>query len=536
MANSKKNILVFDNDPNLLATVRFHLKMVGYHVFAANNPTQAIQMLEEQIIHLAIIGVDPINDGELVYSGLEVAKQTPKHIPFFIYTAYEDMLAIKKRLGKYAAKEILDKKARGASAILLDAVNRSFATDIKVNFTLGIEGMVTCGEIADKLEISSKEKIRPSTDDIGQILRSLFFDAESICISPLGSPEEAPDLPHSGSLVVLVQPRYKNGLGEKRVVKFSEKSEIVQEKDCYNKIVHFLSGMRLAVLGETAFSRQIGGLIYTLIDAEWGKIRTFSEYYMENDVEQISSSLERFFSQTFHMIFTAAQPQTVNLTARYCEGLHLTISKLKKAMDELRPGEFPETYLRFEGIDENLSNPISWILPNGKFRKMEEEAKVCLCHGDLHGRNILVNTDNGYWLIDFARVDETHALRDFVELETDIKFNLMNDAYLVELYRYEHALLAPSWFTEKVPAIDFPSCNVDKSYKVISALRQIATSSLALEGGVREYYEALLFNTLKILHLRHIQPSKKEHALLSAALLSMRLDQWPVWDPVNIRF
>jgi CheY-like chemotaxis protein len=535
VAKAKKNILVLDSDPNILATVRFHLKMVGYEVFPTNDPVQAIQLLEDQIIHLAIIGADPINDRE--YTGLEVARQTPKHIPFFINTAYEDMLAIKKRLGsKYAAKEILNKKAPCASAILLDTVNRSFARDIKVNFNLGMEGTLTSGEIADKLEISSKEKTQPSTDDICQILRSLFFEAESISIFPLGSPDGVPDLPQSGSLVVLVQPRYKNGLGEKRVVKFGEKSEILQEKDCYGKIVPFLGGMRMAVLGETAISRQTGGLIYTLIDAEWGKIRTFSEYYLESDIEQISSSLERFFSQTFHTIFNAAQPQPVNLTARYCEGLHLTISKLKSAMDELRPGEFPETYLRFVGIDETLPNPVSWILPDGKFRKLEEEAKVCLCHGDLHGRNILVNSDDGYWLIDFARVDQSHALRDFVELETDIKFNLMNDAYLEELYRYEQALLMPDRFAEKVPAVDFPSSSVDKSYKVISALRQIASNSLALDGDMREYYEALLFNTLKILHLRHIQACKKEHALLSASLLSRRLDRWPVGEPLNRRY
>jgi hypothetical protein len=252
-------------------------------------------------------------------------------------------------------------------------------------------------------------------------------------------------------------------------------------------------------------------LIYTLINADKGKIRTFSEYYMESNVEQISHSLHRFFNQTFQTIYSAAQQKPVNLTARYCEGLHLTISKLKNAMDELRPGEFPETYLRFEGIGETLLNPVSWILPNGKFRKLEEEAKVCLCHGDLHGR-------------------------DFVELETDIKFNLMNDAYLSELYRYERALLMPSRFTERTPAIEFPSSIVDKSYKVISDLRQIAASSLALEGGMREYYEALLFNTLKILHLRHIHPCKKEHALLSASLISMRLDRWPAWDSGNLGF
>lgn len=535
--NSNKNILVFDDDSHILATLRFQLKMAGYQVFSTNEPAQAIQLIEDQIVHLAIIGAHLVNDSELKYSGLDVARQLPKHIPFYIYTEYEEMLAIKKKLGKYSAKEILDNKATGAVAALIDAVNRSFARDIKVNFRLGMEGMVTCGEIAEKIELSSKERTHPSTDDICQILRSLFFDAESISISPLGSLEGVPELPHSGSPVVLVQPRYKDGLGEKRVVKFGERSEIVQEKDCYKRILPFLGGTRLAVLGETAFSRQTGALVYTLIGAEWRKIRTFSEYYLESDVEQISASLERFFRQTFHTIFSAAQPQPVNLTARYCEGLHLTISKLKKAMDELRPGEFPETHLRFEGIDETLPNPVSWILPNGKFRKLEEQdVKVCLCHGDLHGRNILVDKDDGYWLIDFARVESSHAVRDFVELETDIKFNLMNDAYLANLYRYEHALLMPGRFGEKVPAIEFPSAIVAKSYKVISGLRQMAASSLALEGDMREYYEALLFNTLKILHLRHIQPCKKEHALLSASLLAMRLDQWPSWKPVDPGF
>ncbi len=214
--NSNKNILVFDTDPVILDTLRFQLKMVGYQVFTANQPTQGIRMIEDEIIHLAIIGSHLVNDSELKYSGLEVARQIPKHIPFYMYTEYEDMLAIKKKLGKYAAKEILDNKSPAAAAALIDAINRSFAKDIKVNFDLGMDGTLTCGEIAEKIEISSRERTHPSADDISQILRSLFFDAESINISPLGSLEGSPELPYSGSLVVGVQPRYKHGLGEKR--------------------------------------------------------------------------------------------------------------------------------------------------------------------------------------------------------------------------------------------------------------------------------------------------------------------------------
>jgi hypothetical protein len=156
-------------------------------------------------------------------------------------------------------------------------------------------------------------------------------------------------------------------------------------------------------------------------------------------------------------------------------------------------------------------------------------AKVCLCHGDLHGRNILVDSDGDYWLIDFARVGKSHALRDFVELETDIKFSLMKDSDLAELHSYERALLMPGRFKEALPPVGFEESSMDKSYKVISTLRQVAAGSLKLEGDMREYYEALLFNTLKVLRLRHISACQKEHALLSASLLCMRLDHWPEW-------
>lgn len=530
MASSKKNILVADNDPDTLAAVRFHLKMVGYQVFTANNPTQAMQMLQEKVIHLAIIDLRLKNDRELEYSGLEVAEKVPKYIPFIIYTAFEDTLAIKKALGKIGAKDIIDKKMNGAASRLIDSVSRLFTSDVKVNFNLLMEGTVTCGEIADNIEFSSKELSQPSAEDICQILASLFHDAESIRISPLDSAGRLPDQPHSGSLVVLVQPRYKNGLAEKRVVKFGKKSEISKEKDCYNEIMRYLSGMRLAVLEETAFSRQTGGVIYTVIHSDWENFRQFNEYYNDSSVEQISTSLERFFSQTFNTIFHAAESQPINMATLYSEGLHLTPSKLISALEELRPGHHAWPYLQFVGIEGEFPNPVSWILSDREFRKFERVVKVCLCHGDLHSRNILVDSDGDYWLIDFARVGTSHALRDFVELETDIKFNLMNDSDLAELYTYERALLEPRRFMEELPPVGFRASSMDKSYKVISTLRQVAAKSLELEGDMREYYEALLFNTLKVLRLRHISACQKEYALLSASLLCMLLDRWPEWE------
>ena len=48
---------------------------------------------------------------------------------------------------------------------------------------------------------------------------------------------------------------------------------------------------------------------------------------------------------------------------------------------------------------------------------------VAITHGDLHGGNVLVRERGGTWLIDFYKTRRGPALRDFAELECDIKFD-----------------------------------------------------------------------------------------------------------------
>lgn len=534
MGNFTKNILVADNDPDSLAAVQFNMKMAGYRVYPADSPEMAKQILEEQIIHLAIIDMRLRNDKEIEYSGFDVAACVPSYIPFIIYTAFEDRESIRRALGRVGAKESLDKKKPGAAAELVEAVDRLFRSDVKVNFDLSIEGKVTCEEIAGKIGITSHEGLQPSVEDVRQIFQSLFHQADGIFISPLFSSSQLPNVQQSGSLVVLVQPRFKSGWGERQVVKFSEVAEVRNEEINYKRIKPFLGGTRVAVLGESAISRKIGGLVYTLIDAaEWDSIQLFGDYYCKSSSEEISGSLERFFRQTFGTIFKAAKTESVNITKSYCNGFHLTPQKLTRAMSIVRPTEFAEPHLHFKELKGKFLNPVLWFLPGGEFRRFEEVSKVSLCHGDLHGRNILVGSDEHYWLIDFARVDETHAVRDFIELETDIKFNLMKDTDLNTLLRYEYSLLMPKKFSDSLPDIKIESPSLRKSYQVIASLRHFAIKYLSLDGDMREYYEALLINTLNMLRLRHIQAAKKEHVLLSASLICQRLDHWPEWESMR---
>ncbi len=535
MGNSKSHILVADNDPDSLAAVRFNMKMAGYEVFTATNPVQAKDVLDKQIIHLAIIDMRLTSDKEIEHSGFDVAAHIPSYIPFIIYTAFGNDESVRQAVVRAGAKDCLDKKKPGAASELVETIERLRKAYVKVNLNLEIQGEVTCNEIADKIEIVSDKESRASAEDVRQIFQSLFCDANSISISSMFSPQ--PTVTQAGSVVVLVHPCYTEGRGEAQVVKFSEMSATRQEEENYHHIKPLLGGMRLAVLNGTAYSHEIGGLIYTLIDGrDWEKIQLFSDYFYNNDKDTIAHSLDQFFRQTFGNIFVNAATKTVNIniTEDYCSGFHLTPQKLTVAMRELRPAQSSESHLYFEGLEGTFLNPVRWSLIDEEFRKFEVNSRACLCHGDLHGRNILVNSDGHYWLIDFARVAESHAVRDFVELETDLKFNIVKDIDLTALFPFEWALLTPQRFKDEVPEVEFKSESLAKVYKVIAKLRQVAAESLALNGDMREYYEALLFNTLNVLRLKHIAATKKEHALLSASLLCGRLEQWPEWSFAKI--
>ncbi|MER2190854.1 MAG: response regulator transcription factor [Solibacillus sp.] len=50
-------ILVVDDDPHILQIVEIHLKKEGYHIFTAPDAEQALLLLEEELVNLAIVDV-----------------------------------------------------------------------------------------------------------------------------------------------------------------------------------------------------------------------------------------------------------------------------------------------------------------------------------------------------------------------------------------------------------------------------------------------------------------------------------------------
>ena len=83
-------ILVADNDPDFrVSLVRDVLEQEGYEVFQAESPDEAKQVLEKELIHLAIIDLRLTDDDDPEdRSGLLLIKEMDPTVARIVLTGY----------------------------------------------------------------------------------------------------------------------------------------------------------------------------------------------------------------------------------------------------------------------------------------------------------------------------------------------------------------------------------------------------------------------------------------------------------------
>ena len=189
--------------------------------------------------------------------------------------------------------------------------------------------------------------------------------------------------------------------------------------------------------------------------------------------------------------------------------------------------DLDQEMLHLEKMPIVVSNPVIWL----DHHQSECSLPVfhSITHGDLTGRNILVNQDGKCWLIDFYRTYPSHILRDFVILETDIKYRLMPKPRLRDVWALETSLFSNGQAKGGMnPGKTLPKA-FRKAQTVLSELRSMADDvsygpGFSRSDGHKEYMISLLMATLNVARLRHIEEDRKLHALFSAALICDELD------------
>jgi hypothetical protein len=186
-----------------------------------------------------------------------------------------------------------------------------------------------------------------------------------------------------------------------------------------------------------------------------------------------------------------------------------------------------------------------------------------IVHGDLHGRNVLVEIKRDgtkqVWFIDFSHtgnglsgtrtrqaqqanlpvdLDQGHVLRDFCRLEADVKFILTqlddaDDLNLAVAFERELARCGLKLYDLLVTLPPIEALRDDRfreAWQIVREIRHQATPFLTDTSDLRPYYWSLLHATLPIVYYHTEQFTNKEcelqqkrYALLSAGVLCSHL-------------
>jgi len=409
---------------------------------------------------------------------------------------------------------------------LLDMVEELFEEKLRINFDLA-DDYQNSFDLINRLVHTVRWVEKPAPTPLRLILQvfdllgKLFYRARRIHIVSL-----KPGL--SGAAVILVRPTWDYGPGPAYVVKISRRSKIKIEQHNYDEYVRRYLPLNVTTQVNTVYTQHLGAIQYSFAEDEGGPLKEFDELYRSCSVDQIIQCLENVIFTTCVHWYDAKRPVVDNLSYLYFNALNLSQERLEQVFAELLPGYAPhhET-IWLERYQREIVNPLYWLEQHRDTCVLEIYQSIT--HGDMTGRNIMTRDCGKCWLIDFYRTYESHILRDFVILETDIKYRLLNQVTPAEFMDMENALLHATLAPDDIISDESLTSDALKATRAIIALRESARRVSNRLGAKdhefsREYLIALLMTTLNVVRLRHISGIRKQDALYSAGLLCGHLN------------
>lgn len=540
-----KRILIVDNDPGTRKAVKevFELR---YEVHTAEGSREELlsdarRLLARHSFHLAILDLRLWNDNDPEdWSGFDLASEIARDYPWvscMFLTGYGNFDVAKRALEQQIVQSITLKE-KGVKE-LVATVDELFAHRIKCAWDQEKKWQGKQDWLAARRSLSDLDWGESSVDEFldsefHEALARLFPEATHLHLRRIGDAPSSLSVKLGNSLLLRVTPRLGTEWLQEVVVKIGRREAVRREIDSYDRYVkNRMAGYRYADQKAHALTAHLGGIVYALIDTDMDHWSTFKDYYQKPETTgaDVNAVLDRLFDHLLSSWYSNATTEHYNLWQEY--GQALDLERRLRALDW---GDEPT--LRFPGLSRPLPNPLPWLARYSDNSDML--ASQHIIHGDLHSRNIFVGDDQGVWLIDFERTGPGHAVRDFVELETDIKFGLteLDSAELPLFFKLECALLSHSrdqWWHGAVRAPESVRRDprMRRAFSAIAELRRLAANQ-SRYPDFRDYYWGLLLHTLAMATLGPISKQARSRCKLSAALICDRLgdgqhvpNSWP---------
>ncbi len=520
MAEHKTRVLVVEEDRARRTMTAEDLRQHNYEVFTAEGSGEALaanarQLLLEHFCHVVVLDARLLPDGvredpasidlTRLYHPAGVVIHSAAADDAVAYVAGWHRMGYARHSDSPAALAATVKRQADQRQVRIDWPHERFNEEIAAALKLPPDRLVP--------------------QDLADLLGRLFPKAFAVELKPMPAMEALdPDqaaTPVRRAIVLFTQEKrpYTYYLTPK-VTKISSRDRIEREVANYNQFVESrLKQNRQARLEANALLWHIGAVAYEFLGVGLEDVLPFQQFYLQNPPQAVLRALRSLFLDTCETWYIGERQveNDASLYAYYNEALG--IEEHLARLNQIDP------LLTFPGVAEPLPNPAIWAAREGREIRFEA-LTTCIAHGDLHGDNFFVDSFLMTWLIDFEHTGRTHALRDFVELEADIKLRLT--AYpadnLSGLAALERSLLAARSLDDMlVPQPDVAADpHLLNTFQVIAGLRHLAHLATGITD-MQEYNHALLYESLFMAGLRRIREQVKQRALLSAALIVRNL-------------
>ena len=312
------------------------------------------------------------------------------------------------------------------------------------------------------------------------------------------------------------------------LIKIGRAVKIQQEIENYERYIHRQLGASFHAMIDRSYCWwNLGGILYTFLGSN-SAVESFSDFYQRAETGPVRDVLTRLYERVLRGLYHQDKKLLQDsIYDAYDNYLGLTERLKDIAYSTLGFFELP--------------NPVDWVVSNKHRSHLRQERKVVyetITHGDLWGENILVE-GRRCWIVDFERAGLGHALRDFIELEVDILTRLSRfpSEELMTFYDLVIALASPSTVVGYLPRWTTRlkgSEEALKAFNAIDHLRYLADRATSYMD-VREYYWGLLLDALFAAALAPAGSRQQKCALLLAAVLCGRLENWGTneWPPLG---
>lgn|GEM_PF-406714 len=269
------------------------------------------------------------------------------------------------------------------------------------------------------------------SEDDRHLLLYLFRDSQAATFKVL-------DGGFSGNAVLRASSRDHHGHQQVPVVvKLGKRDLIARERMSFEQIQEVLGNNAPSIV-DFAESGQRGGIKYRYAAMKEGSVRCVQDLIeavlLDDSADEqafldVQGILDQVFDQQLGKLYEAATLEKMPLFD-YWEFSPRWANSVDQAVQAISAAAAPDSFGKLD--PRSLGTFYRHELPS--LSSLFQEAHYCsFVHGDLNGKNILIDSQANVWIIDFFNCHRGHVIRDLVKFENDIIFIFMKIAGRAEL-------------------------------------------------------------------------------------------------------